>query len=135
MLIKQRKSLLQEEKKELLGKAKAKRTPGTYKEDSLDQVTAPVDDAHQRRLLGINKQDLTETERTIAKNQELIRYCFELNNALDTLRANTDSTHTKTLDAITAEQNKLAAQSLTAQKAINTAMVKQDSDRNRRQII
>lgn len=126
--IQKRIKLLQEEKKELLGKAKAKRTPGTYKEDSLDQVTAPVDDAHQRRLLEINKQDLTETERTIAKNQELIRYCFELNNALKTLRANTDSTHTKTLDAITAEQNKLAAQSLTAQKAINTAMVKQDSE-------
>ena len=126
--IQKRIKLLQEEKKELLGKAKAKRTPGTYKEDSLDQVTAPVDDAHQRRLLEINKQDLTETERTIAKNQELIRYCFELNNALETLRANTDSTHTKTLDAIIAEQNKLAAQSLTAQKAINTAMVKQDSE-------
>lgn len=126
--IQKRIKLLQEEKKELLGKAKAKRTPGTYKEDSLDQVTAPVDDAHQRRLLEINKQDLTETERTIAKNQELIRYCFELNNALETLRANTNSTHTKTLDAITAEQNKLAAQSLTAQKAINTAMVKQDSE-------
>lgn len=126
--IQKRIKLLQEEKKELLGKAKAKRTPGTYKEDSLDQVTAPVDDAHQRRLLEINKQDLTETERTIAKNQELIRYCFELNNALETLRANTDSTHTKTLDAITAEQNKLAAQSLTAQKAINTTMVKQDSE-------
>lgn len=126
--IQKRIKLLQEEKKELLGKAKAKRTPGTYKEDSLDQVTAPVDDAHQRRLLEINKQDLTETERTIAKNQELIRYCFELNNALETLRANTDSTHTKTLDAITAEQNKLAAQSLPAQKAINTAMVKQDSE-------
>ena len=116
--IQKRIKLLQEEKKELLGKAKAKRTPGTYKEDSLDQVTAPVDDAHQRRLLEINKQDLTETERTIAKNQELIRYCFELNNALETLRANTDSTHTKTLDTITAEQNKLAAQSLTAQKAM-----------------
>ncbi len=126
--IQKRIKLLQEEKKELLGKAKAKRTPGTYKEDSLDQVTAPVDDSHQRRLLEINKQDLTETERTIAKNQELIRYCFELNNALETLRANTDSTHTKTLDAITAEQNKLATQSLTAQKAINTAMVKQDSE-------
>lgn len=126
--IQKRIKLLQEEKKELLGKARAKRTPGTYEEDSLDQVTAPVDDAHQRRLLEINKQDLTETERTIAKNQELIRYCFELNNALETLRANTDSTHTKTLDAITAEQNKLAAQSLTAQKAINTAMVKQDSE-------
>ncbi len=126
--IQKRIKLLQEEKKELLEKAKAKRTPGTYEEDSLDQVTAPVDDAHQRRLLEINKQDLTETERTIAKNQELIRYCFELNNALETLRANTDSTHTKTLDAIIAEQNKLAAQSLTAQKAINTAMVKQDSE-------
>lgn len=126
--IQKRIKLLQEEKKELMGKSKHKREPGTYAEDSLTQATAPVDDAHQRRLLEINKQDMTAAERTIAKNKELIRYCAELNEALETLKANTDKSHTKTLDAINAEQNKLAQQTVTAQQAINKAMVQQDTE-------
>lgn len=125
--IQKRIKLLQEERKELMGKARQKREPGTYGADSLDEVTAPVDDEHQRRLLEINKSDLKETERTIAKNRELIRYCSELTAALDILRERTDSTHTKTLDAITAEQNKLAQQSAAAQQAINKALIKQDA--------
>lgn len=129
--IQKRIKLLQEERKELLGKSKHKREPGTYAEDSLTQATAPVDDAHQRRLLEINKQDLTTAEQTIAKNKELIRYCAELNTALETLKANTDKSHTKTLDAINAEQNKLAQQAITAQQAINKVMVQQDSDNHK----
>lgn len=124
--IRKRIELLQQERKELMGKAKIKREPGTYGPDSLDEVTAPVDDAHQRRLLEINKSDMAETERTIAKNRELIRYCDELTAALDTLREKTDSTHTKTLDAINAEQNKLAQQSAAAQLEINKALMQQD---------
>lgn len=119
---------LQDERKQLLKKNKGKCEPGTYAEGSLTQATAPVDDAHQRRLLEINKEDMTNAERTIAKNEELIRYCGELNTALDDLRANTAQSHTKTLDAITAEQNKLAQQAVTAQQNINKAMVQQDSD-------
>ena len=126
--IQKRIKLLQEEKKELLGKSKHKRESGTYGEDSITEATAPVDDAHQRRLLEINKTDMTATEKTIAKNKELIRYCMELNAALDTLKANTKQSHTKTLDAINAEQNKLAQQTVTAQQAINKAMVQQDSE-------
>lgn len=129
--IQKRIKLLQEEKKELMGKSKHKREPGTYAEDSLTEATAPVDDAHQRRLLEINKQDMTATERTIAKNKELIRYCAELNAALETLRGNTSKSHTKTLDAINAEQNKLAQQELTAQKEIDKAMVQQDSENHK----
>lgn len=132
--IQKRIKLLQEERKELLGKSKHKREPGTYTEDSLTQATAPVDDAHQRRLLEINKQDMTATERTIAKNKELIRYCAELNAALETLRGNTNQSHTKTLDAINAEQNKLAQQALTAQKEIDKAMVQQDSENHSQRI-
>ena len=124
--IRKRIELLQQERKELMGKANIKRQPGTYGPDSLDEVTAPVDDAHQRRLLEINKSDMAETERTIAKNQELIRYCGELTAALDTMREKTDGTHTKTLDAINAEQNKLAQQSAAAQLEINKAMIQQD---------
>ena len=129
--IQKRIKLLQEEKKELLGKSKHKREPGTYGEDSITEATAPVDDAHQRRLLEINKTDMTATEKTIAKNKELIRYCMELNAALDTLKANTKQSHTKTLDAINAEQNKLAQQTVTAQQAINKAMVQQDSENHK----
>lgn len=129
--IQKRIQLLQEERRELLGKSKHKREPGTYAEDSLTEATAPVDDAHQRRLLEINKADMTATERTIAKNKELIRYCMELDAALNRLRANTDQSHTKTLDAINAEQNKLAQQTVTAQQVINKAMIQQDSENHK----
>lgn len=124
--IRKRISLLQEERKELLGKNRTKREPGTYGPDSLDEVTAPVDDAHQKRLLEINKADMSATDKAIAKNRELIKYCDELSKALDELRLRTDSTHTKTLDAINAEQNKLAQQSTAAQQAIDKALVKKD---------
>ena len=82
--IQKRIKLLQEEKKELLGKNKIKREPGTYGADSLDEVTNPISDAHQRRLLEINKQNLTQSEQTIAKSRELIRYGRELSAALET---------------------------------------------------
>lgn len=132
--IQKRIELLQAERRELLGKSKHKREPGTYSEDSIDKVSAPVDDAHQRRLLEINKQDLTNTERTIAKNKELIRYCAELNAALDTLKSNTNKSHAKTLDSINAEQNKLAQQTVTAQQEINKSMVQQDSDTHKQRL-
>lgn len=125
--IQKRINLLKEEKKELMGKA-GKHTPGTYREDSLEEVTAPVHSEHQKLLLEINKKDGPETERTIARNQELIRYCGELSAALDTLREKTDSTHKKTLDQIQAEQDKLAQQVVGARKEINKAMVKQDAE-------
>ena len=127
--IRKRIELLQEEKKTLMGKSKkSKHEAGTYREDSLDEATATVDDAHQRRLLEINKQDLTATEKTIANNKELIRYCGELNTALEDLRGKTNKTHTQTLDKINAEQNKLAQQALTAQQSIDKAMVQKDSE-------
>ncbi len=126
--IQKRIKLLQEERKELMGTAKQKQESGTYGADSLDEVTAPVDDSHQRRLLAINKTDMSETERTIAKNKELIRYCNELSAALEKMKSNTDSTHLQTLDKINAEQNKIAQNVVTAQKTIDTAMVKQDSE-------
>jgi phage tail tape measure protein, TP901 family, core region len=125
--IQKRIALLQQEKRDLSGKGRKKREPGTYGTDSLDEVSAPVDDAHQRRLLEINKSDISETEKTIAKNRELIRYCSELSTALENLRQRTSSTHRKTLDTINAEQNKLAQQSETARQEIDKAMAKQES--------
>lgn len=126
--IQKRIKLLQEEKKELLGKNKIKREPGTYGADSLDKVTNPISDAHQRRLLEINKQNLTQSEQTIAKSRELIRYGRELSAALETLREKTDSTHTKTLDAINAAQTQIEQQTAAAQKEIDKAIIKQNDE-------
>lgn len=126
--IQKRIKLLQEEKKELLGKNKIKREPGTYGADSLDEVTNPISDAHQRRLLEIKKQNLTQSEQTIAKSRELIRYGRELSAALETLRQKTDSTHTKTLDAINAAQTQIEQQTAAAQKAIDKAIIKQNDE-------
>lgn len=126
--IQKRIKLLQEEKKELLGKNKIEREPGTYGADSLDEVTNPISDAHQRRLLEINKQNLTQSEQTIAKSRELIRYGRELSAALETLREKTDSTHTKTLDAINAAQTQIEQQTVAAQKEIDKAIIKQNDE-------
>ena len=126
--IQKRIKLLQEEKKELLGKNKIKREPGTYGADSLDEVTNPISDAHQRRLLEMNKQNLTQSEQTIAKSRELIRYGRELSAALETLREKTDSTHTKTLDAINAAQTQIEQQTAAAQKEIDKAIIKQNDE-------
>ena len=105
-----------------MGKAHQKREPGTYGADSLEEITNPISDAHQRRLLEINKQAMTQAERAIAKNRELIRYSRELSAALETLRANTDSTHTKTLDAINKAQTEMAKQAQEAQTEIDKAI-------------
>lgn len=130
--IRTRIQLLQEEKRQLLGNSKAKREAGKYGEDSLAEVTAPVDDEHQKRLLEINKQEMTATERTIAKNRELIRYYAEVNEALEEMKANTAASHTKTIDAINAEQNRLAAGAVAAYKEIDKAMQQQDSETHER---
>lgn len=126
--IQKRIKLLQEEKKEILNKNNKKREPGTYGSDSIDEVTNPIDDAHQRRLLEINKQNLTQSEQTIAKSRELIRYGRELSAALETLRQKTDSTHTKTLDAINAAQTQIEQQTAAAQKEIDKAIIKQNDE-------
>lgn len=118
--IQERIKALQEEKKLLSGKQKHnRRTPGTYGEDSLEKVTAPIDEAHQRRLLEINKKNLSQADMAIAKNRELIRYGRELSQALEKLRQNTDTTHTKTLDAINKAQVQIEHQTANAELEIN----------------
>lgn len=121
---------LREEKKVLQGKNKTKHTPGTYREDSLDEATAPVDAAHQKRSLAINKDKgkMSADKYTIAKNRELIRYSRELIAALDELKAKTDATHTQTLDKINAEQDRLNQQMVAAQQAIDKAVSKQNEE-------
>lgn len=107
---------------------KGKHTPGTYGEDSLDEVTADADDLHQKKLLEINKQksSLPEYDIVINKNEELIRYSGDLIKALEALKAKTDATHTQTLDKIRDKENKIGQDMLAAQQEINKATAQKE---------
>ena len=111
--IEARKEQIREQLKALSGKGKNKRkhhTPGTYSEDSIDEATAPVDDAHQQRLLEINlkRNEMTENEYMVRRSKEMIKYYEDLDKALLDMAAKTDATHTQTLDKIQAERNEIA---------------------------
>lgn len=105
-------------------------TPGTYKEDSLEEVTAPIDLKHQQNMLNLNKRkdELTEAELIIKKSEEIIRYEHEVVEALQDLANKTDATHIKTLDKIKKEQQQSENNILAAQEAINNARVSQDEE-------
>lgn len=114
--IEARKEQIREQLKALSGKGKNKKkhhTPGTYNEDSIDEATAPVDDAHQQRLLEINlkRNEMTENEYMIRRSKEMIKYYEDLDKALADMAAKTDATHTQTLDKIQAERNNYALKS------------------------
>lgn len=129
--IEDRKAEIRRDIKFLEGKVpKGKHTPGTYGEDSLDEATAAADDLHQKKLLDINllKGSISEADFAIKKNEELIRYCGDLETALASLREKTDKTHTATLDKITAEENKIGQQVLAAQQAINKATAQKEQE-------
>ena len=129
--IEDRKAEIRREIKFWEGKApKGKHTPGTYGEDSLDEATAAADDLHQKKLLDINllKGSISEADFAIKKNEELIRYCGDLETVLASLREKTDKTHTATLDKITAEENKIGQQVLAAQQAINKATAQKEQE-------
>lgn len=116
---------LTNEKKALLDNNKAKHEVGTYREDSLDRVTAPIDLEHRKRLLDINKDNgsSSSAELTIRKSEEARRHALELIDALEKLRAETKSNHTQTLDKITKEVEEAQSTILEADKAIATATV------------
>lgn len=102
--IERRKAEIQKQLKALKpgANSKSKHERGTYLEDSIDEITAPIDDAHQKKLLEINKfnGNISKTELAIEKNRELIRYCGELQTALNKMLGETDSTHAQTIDKI-----------------------------------
>ena len=133
------KKKIQEQLKQLKGtnsKKKGKHQTGTYQEDSIDEVTAPIEDKHQRNQLEINKQkkDLSDTEFAIKKNQGLLRYLDELDSALEKMKAGVDKTHTQTLDKITKEQTAAAIEAQKARDAISKAQVKQQEETHQNQM-
>lgn len=116
---------LTNEKKALLDKNKAKHEVGTYREDSLDRVTAPIDLEHRKRLLDINKDNDSgsSAELTIRKSEEARRHALELIDALEKLRAETKSDHTQTLDKIDKEVEDARNNIVEANRAIASATV------------
>ena len=114
--IEARKEQIREQLKALSGKGKNKKkhhTPGTYNEDSIDEATAPVDDAHQQRLLEINlkRNEMTENKYMVRRSEEMIKYYEDLDKALADMAAKTDATHKQTLDKIQSERNSYALKS------------------------
>ena len=111
-------------------KKTAKLEGGTYLEDSIDEVKAPIQDAHQKRALDINiqKGKISDTELAIKKSEELIRYCQELDAALTKMREGVDATHTQTIDKIKKEENKVKDALTDAQQALNNTLAKQDEE-------
>lgn len=134
--IQDRISALQKEKKLILGKNNAKRQVGVYREDSIDEVTAPLASKHQQNLLDINltKSELSEAELTIAKAKEMKRYCAELVDALQLLQSKTKSTHTETLDKITKQINEANANILAADQTIAKATVSINEDNYKKRL-
>lgn len=125
--IKDRINALQEEKKQILDNKKLLSEPGVYQEEAVMQATAQADDDHQLRQLEINKRrpGIPDSEYTLEKARETIRYCEELKAALETLRAGTDVTHTDTLAAIAKRENEVASELVTARETVDKAVVRQ----------
>lgn len=121
---------LQQEKKEILGTAKARHEAGTYRDGAVEAVTAPVDATHRQKLLEINQKrgDASDAEMTIRKAEETKRYADELIAALEKLRSETDATKTQTLDQITKEVDRANAAIQKADAAIAAAGVTIDKE-------
>ncbi|MGM9817166.1 MAG: phage tail tape measure protein [Lepagella sp.] len=127
--INERVEALQEEKKLLTANLKLNNdNVETYVDNMIVKETETIDESHQKKLLAINKQELTSTEQTIAKNRELIRYLNELDLSLQTLKDNTDKNQKNVIKAISFRQDEIAQQVVTAQNNLNKALVQQDSE-------
>lgn len=118
---------LQAEKRTLEGKpskGKNRHETGTYGDGSIEEVTNPIDDKHQRKLLEINadKGKISDAELLKKTAEETIRYCDELNTALQKLRDETDKSHTQTLDKISKQQTEAATKSQDATQQLNKAL-------------
>ena len=93
---------LQNQRKELLGTQAEKHTPGTYQDDSLKKVTAPIKNEHLERQQKIDdkKPSMTAGAYALATAEETKRYAQETIDALKKLRESTSESHDQTLDEI-----------------------------------
>lgn len=120
---------LQEEKKVLEGKAKkAKHEVGTYGKESLDAELDPIADEYQKKVLAINKENISQADKVIKKHQALVEYTTKANAALTELQNKTKANHTKTLQAIAEERTDMEKDLAKSQAEVNKVRAKQDAD-------
>ncbi|MBD5401535.1 phage tail tape measure protein [bacterium] len=106
---------------------KGAKTPGTYGEDSLAKYTKPLETEHKKNVATIEgNNDASNIDKSIAKAREQIRYALEIQDAMAQMRAETDATHTKTLDEITAKEAEAEASIAAAEREIEQLIFQQD---------
>lgn len=107
-------------KKEKKEKKEKKKTE--KKKDPIKEATAGIEARHQKELAEIEEtsEDLGESEYAIKKAEELLRYCEELNKALNELKGKTKDTDI--LTKIDERQGKIGQDMAQAHKEINAAI-------------
>lgn len=104
-----------------------KKTPGTYGEDSLAKYTKPLETEHKKNVATIEgNNEASSIDKSIAKAREQIRYALEIQDSMAQMRAETDATHTKTLDDITAKEAEAEATIAAAEREIEQLIFQQD---------
>lgn len=91
--------------------------------DPVKEAMADAEREHKKKLLDIEslKEDISESEYVIRKNEEIVRYCGEAQKALDELRLKTKETDKDTLQKISDQETKLGEKLLAANQAVRKA--------------
>lgn len=127
--IQKRIKLLEQEKKELLGKAKAKEV-GTYGQESLTEIEAPVKQAHNERQAELEnkKQTMKSNEYARQSALELQRYYSELIEEYEHFAAEIPERHTATLDKIAEKVSAARSGMRKATEQYNATIVQDQAD-------
>lgn len=126
---------LQDEKKELEGKAKkAKHEVGTYGKESLDEELDPIADEYQKKVVAINKENISQADKVIKKHQALVEYTAKANEALTELQNKSKASHKKTLNAIAEERTDMEKDLAKSQAEVNKVRAKQDADAHKERL-
>lgn len=125
-MISDRIEALRKEKKLLLGKSNGRET-GTYAQESIPEIEAPIKQEHNDLQAEIDnrKATMTGTEYTKRSAKELIRYYTELIAGYRDFAAQIPQGHTATLDKIAEKVNAANEGMRKATEQYNAAMVQE----------
>lgn len=125
-MISDRIEALRKEKQELLGKSTARET-GTYAQESITEIEAPIKQEHNALQAEIDngKATMTGTEYTKRSARELIRYYTELIAGYKEFAAEIPEGHTATLDKIAEKVNAANDGMRKATEQYNAALVQE----------
>lgn len=108
------------------GKGKGRSRSGSGhqpKPDKIKEATAKAKDLHRDKDIEIEKErgNLEEADYIIKKNEEVIRYCYDMQTALEDLNGKTKDTDKALLQKIAEEMDKVELEAIKAQDAIDAA--------------